>query len=299
VFKVSAVIDDNMTGDGETQRVFSDYETVGGMMLPTRIAELRGRDTTGTYRLDVALNANMPDSSYQIPIGYTERRPGPARRDTVIALAPDVYLVSVGYNLLAVAFDDHVFVVEAPGFLSEQAIALIQKTIPNKPIRYVALTHHHDDHAGGIRAFIARGATVVTTPGNRAFLTRVAAAQRTLSPDALSRTPQPPKFELIENGKRVYRDAHHVVELYDIGPGGHTNEMVIAYLPNEKILFQGDLLNIADDKLVPTANETTRHFAKRLKEMGLEPEVMAGVHAGVHSMRELDQSIEKARLRGW
>lgn len=137
----------------------------------------------------------------------------------------------------------------------------------------------------------------MTTPGNRAFLTRVAAAQRTSSPDALTRAPQTPKVELIENGKRVYRDARHVVELYDIGPGGHTNEMVIAYLPNEKILFQGDLLNIGDDQLVPTANETTLHFAKRLKEMGLEPQLMAGVHAGVHTMRELEQSLEKARAR--
>jgi hypothetical protein len=55
------------------------------------------------------------------------------------------------------------------------------------------------------------------------------------------------------------------------------------------------MLNIGDDHLVPTARR--RATSKRLKEMGLEPQIMAGVHAGVHGMREQDQSIEKARLR--
>ena len=31
-----------------------------------------------------------------------------------------------------------------------------------KPIKYLVLTHHHMDHTGGTRAYVAEGATVVT-----------------------------------------------------------------------------------------------------------------------------------------
>lgn len=135
VRRVSAVIDDNMTGDGETQRIFSDYQKIGAMLLPTRITEVRSADTIGAYRLDIALTANVPDSSYQTPPGYNERKPGPgpARRDTIFSLAPDVYLVAVGYNLLAVAFDDHVFVVEAPAGFRSRPARSFKRRFPTSP----------------------------------------------------------------------------------------------------------------------------------------------------------------------
>ena len=43
----------------------------------------------------------------------------------------------------------------------------------------------------------------------------------------------------------MFQDDKHVVELYDIGPNPHANEILVAYLPKEKILFQADLLNAA------------------------------------------------------
>ena len=46
---------------------------------------------------------------------------------------------------------------------ADNVIKRIKETIPGKPIRYVAVTHHHGDHIGGLRSFIAEGATVITT----------------------------------------------------------------------------------------------------------------------------------------
>jgi hypothetical protein len=40
----------------------------------------------------------------------------------------------------------------------------------------------------GLRTHIARGATITTTEGNRAFLTKLAATPHAIEPDALART---------------------------------------------------------------------------------------------------------------
>ena len=42
------------------------------------------------------------------------------------------------------------------------AVAEAKNLAPNKPIKYVVNTHHHFDHAGGLGAFAAEGATIIT-----------------------------------------------------------------------------------------------------------------------------------------
>jgi glyoxylase-like metal-dependent hydrolase (beta-lactamase superfamily II) len=41
-------------------------------------------------------------------------------------------------------------------------IAETKRTFPNKPIRYLVNTHNHFDHLGGVRTYVAEGATVIT-----------------------------------------------------------------------------------------------------------------------------------------
>ena len=105
-------------------------------------------------------------------------RAGPATPPppAVSKIADDVYmlqgLAGGTHNILFVAFNDHVLVLEAPeqifyGSNSVQALAKIKETVPGKPIKYLVLTHHHADHAGGFREYVAEGATIVTTAGQQ------------------------------------------------------------------------------------------------------------------------------------
>jgi glyoxylase-like metal-dependent hydrolase (beta-lactamase superfamily II) len=199
-----------------------------------------------------------------------------------------------GYNVLAVGFKDHVMIVETPGNdnTSREVIARVKELMPGKPIKYAAVTHHHDDHAGGVRTYIAEGATIITPPGERAFFERVAQARNfTLQPDTLTRSPRPLVWETLQNGKRVFTDGTQTVELYDIGSGPHMDEMIVAYLPKEKIIFQGDLLNRPEDGRVAPGNATTAHFAAWLKKSGLAVERIVGVHGPVSTLDELQKAV--------
>src|SRR6185295_17061429 len=79
-------------------------------------------------------------------------------------------------------------------------------------------------------------------------------------------------IETIENKKRVFQDDKHVVELYDIGPNPHANQILVAYLPREKILFQADMLNPAANGSVPIAQDATISFSEKLQQLGLDVE---------------------------
>src|SRR5258708_19589198 len=115
------------------------------------------------------------------------------------------------------------------------------------------MTHYHFDHSGGLRGWIAQGATIVTTAGNKAFVEQVAAAKHTIRPDDLSRTPKPATVETF-TGKRVFSAGDRVVELCDVGPNPHVAEMTVAYLPKEKLLFVADLFTIpAEGPIAPAA----------------------------------------------
>ena len=62
-------------------------------------------------------------------------------------------------------------------------IAAARARYPGKPVAYLVLTYHHMDHAGGLRAYLAEGATLVVGQGTAAHYRRVLAAPFTRSPD--------------------------------------------------------------------------------------------------------------------
>ena len=81
---------------------------------------------------------------------------------------------AAGIRSWAVEFRDHIVVVEGPNN-EARSLAVnqaITERFPNKPIRYVVNTHAHYDHAGGLRTYVAQGATVVTHEANRPFYER-------------------------------------------------------------------------------------------------------------------------------
>lgn len=289
---------DPFTGDTVTEVAFKDYKGEGSRIFPTSRQDRRGGEVTLDIKiLEPVFNAGLTDSMFKPAAGLRIMEPG-APGQLTAKYSDSVYTVNAGgYNVLVVGMKDHVFVMEAPNGdnTSRQAIAEIKKLFPGKAIKFLAVTHHHDDHAGGLRAYISEGATLISLPGERSFFEKITKSVFTIDPDALTINPQPLKIETIGEGKRVLTDDSMTVELIDIGPGPHTEEMLVAYLPNEKIIFQGDLLNRPGNGDPPIANDTTAHFAKWLELSGLKVEKIVGVHGPPSTVDELRKAVAEMR----
>lgn len=293
--KIETLGTDVFSGDVVNETIFTGYRLEGTRQVPTGRLDKRGGEPTGEVKIrDLTFNAKLTDDNFKLPAEMKPPAPAPAAAPPVTEQAKNVYTVNAGgYNVLFVAFKDFVFVMEAPGGdgVSRQAIEQIRKTVPDKPIRYIAVTHHHDDHAGGIRTYIAEGATLIALPGEKTFFEKVAKSIFTFEPDSLALNPKPLKIEVVENGRRVLTDGTTTVELLDIGPGPHTDQMLVAYLPSEKMLFQGDLLNRPSNGDTPLANDTTVHFLKWIEAKDLEIDKVLAVHGPPSSLEELRGAV--------
>ncbi len=121
-------------------------------------------------------------------------------------------------------------------------IAEAKRIAPDKPVRYHVNSHHHGDHAAGLRAFVAEGANIVTHEMNRRFYEEVVLkAPRTLLADTLSRNPRPAMFTWVRD-RQVITDGVRTLEVYHV-PNGHAANLLMSYLPKEKLLIITDIFN--------------------------------------------------------
>ncbi len=303
--KLEQMVSDPQDGDAVREMIYSGYRAVGGIKVPSgRIVRINGDVLEDMKYTDVRFNTRPPATSFTAPKGYRVESPmapgglPAATQSRETRLASGVYLFEGDVNSLVVEFEDHVMVVEPHiGGPPKAIIARARKMFPGKPVRFIVITHHHFDHSAGVRSYVAEGITVVTTPANRRFVERTAAATFTVAADEQTKARRKPVFEFVNGGKRSFADSKQTVELLDIGPNPHAHEMLVVYLPRHKIVFQGDLLRLGDDgKVTPSAiDDTAVSFHDAMQRLGLQVTRIAGVHGPVASMKAFRRAVEKKR----
>ena len=303
VSKYELVFTDPLRGQSASEIIFSDYASAGKLKVPQTWTWRLAGDVVARYKVNAQFNAGGLDKAFEMAdTGFSKVSALPLTlKPNVEKLADGVYVIhnvaGQNQNTMAVEFKDYIVAVEAPGTSegAESVIKRIKETIPGKPIRYVAVTHHHGDHIGGLRSFIAEGATIITTRGNRAVVETMAAAPQN---DRLSKNPRKPEFMFVDGGKRVVTDGEQTVELIDVGPNPHAREMLIAYLPKQRVLFQGDLFFLPNnDAPVGPPQPTTISFAQKLKEKGLAVDRIASVHGRTATMADFLKALDGNAVR--
>lgn len=273
-YKMSGAIDDQnmleraqtwmgnpVIGDHNYQWDYKAYKDWGnGVKFPTNLhqhnVDVRYNGHHG-YDINVtAVTVNGPSVVAAVPDAVRQAR-APAVQVASTKLADGVWLIAGGsHNSVAMEFKDFITVIEAP-LNEERSLAVIkevQKLIPNKMIRYLVVTHHHFDHSGGIRTYVTQGATVVSHEASQKFYEEEVfyPHPRLMMPDVMS-TYYPrfasnklPVFDPVrvspENRlKHVIGDGTRTLEIHPVQGLNHTADMLVAYLPTEKILINADL----------------------------------------------------------
>ncbi|MEP7355507.1 MAG: MBL fold metallo-hydrolase, partial [Acidobacteriota bacterium] len=172
--------------------------------------------------------------------------------------------------------------IEAPQN-DERARAVIAETkrlVPKKPIRYVVSTHHHFDHAGGLRAFVALGAMIVTEASNIVYYSNAFKTPATVEPDTLANTKDAPLARLESvDGKYVITDGIENLDILPLKGDTHSNELLIAYLPREEILVEADAYTPQDPKAQPSPPPASAvNLYENIRRLKLNVATIAPIH---------------------
>jgi glyoxylase-like metal-dependent hydrolase (beta-lactamase superfamily II) len=275
--RVLRLNDDPVRGDAPIATIYSEYQRTGAFRFPTRIIGLQGTDTVSDVVVERVVFDSVADSLFAKP-GNLPTVPAADPTAKLVPLGSDAYLVKGAYNAAFVAFDQYVLVLEAPlsSSFQEGVIKLIDSVASGRPIRYVVSTHFHYDHLGGVRPYIARHATIVTTAAAAEVIRRLSTRPHSLRPDTLSKAPAPPAVEVLRD-RRTLSDAHHSVELITLRNMPHVPEIIVGYIPALKLLFEGDLYDSYALAEVP-ATDDGEALLRWLPQSGLDVEQVIPVH---------------------
>lgn len=258
---------DAVAGQVATETEFVQYRDVDGVPTPgRRTVSIDGELIEDFAFEQVIYGESVPDALVNPPDGYV-LRPASEETPAVRALADNVWLVGGNAASLVVSLGADVIVIDASPGAANVVSAQVPKLLPGRKVTNVVPTHHHDDHAPGIRALAREGATVIASPGNREFFERL-----------IDRPVQ-----IMSGGRHVFGAGDRTLEIHNVGPSPHAEEMLIAWLPKEGILFEADLIDVNASGTIESGanNATTAHFARWLRERRWNVKQFAGAHGGV------------------
>src|SRR5438105_2579356 len=249
--------DDPIYGDTLNELAFFDWRDYNGVRLPqTQAVFLNGNKIREERVRTLINNPKYEESSLTVPetirsqpevgdrivsqwplrrivMGVNYLDFGREQKVELVEAAKGVYHVKGSdHHSMAVEMKDYIIMVEAP-FFEERSVAVmkaVEEKIPGKPIKYLLLTHFHIDHSGGIRAYAAKGATIVAHEEIVPFVNTVLSRPKTIRPDSLAKAGNiTPNVEGVKDMK-VLTDGERTVELREIA-NPHSSGMLLVYLP--------------------------------------------------------------------
>jgi glyoxylase-like metal-dependent hydrolase (beta-lactamase superfamily II) len=236
----------------------------------------------------------MIEAVIEVPATITQAPPAAPAALVPQQMADGVWLLPGGSQSVLVEFRDHLVVLDAP--VDEQrsiaAIDAIRKIVPNKPIRYVVNTHLHFDHVGGLRAYAAEGAIIITQRDNIAYFEQIWANPRTINPDRLARSGRNAAFEGVV-GTRTLTDGSRKLVLYHYGGNAHNSGMLMAFLPRERILFEADSYIPGAAGATHPAIPNLVQFHDAVQRLRLDVDQILPSHGRVATFDELTALVEK------
>ena len=272
-------IDVQTFGDSHLRWEFADYNPIEGAgMLPNRTRLFLNDNLYLDLRVDsITSDTAVLDEAFAKPNEVLEFPSQEVGSETpradidaeVREIEPGIFVVQnlrSGFHPMFFELDEYLVATDAPAgyptlyqippreeapgpsnsWLSERYLELMKQHVPNKPVRYAIITHFHSDHAGGLRAFVAEGSTIIAPETERTAIERFLAAPHMLAPDRLSSNPQELQAIWVEDNFRI-SDGTRTIDILDVGPSPHSEQLLVAHHVEANIMFTSDLFE-------PTSN---------------------------------------------
>ncbi|HEV3334610.1 MAG TPA: MBL fold metallo-hydrolase [Bryobacteraceae bacterium] len=306
-------------GDMDYEMRYTKYKNFDGVQFPTLLHVHQGdprlNPAHNYYEYNVTdVKANVPVTPMPVPEVVRQAVAPPVRVESQ-KLADGLWLLGGGtHNSVLVEFNDFAAVVEAPQneARSLAVIEEVNRLLPDKLIKYVVNTHHHFDHAGGLRTYLSQGTTVITHESNKQYFLDIMfyPAPRELQPDRMalfnpmymiSRRPAP--IETVTSqlgapgggaGKYVITDGERLLEIFHVqdmayeledpslAQGNHSADMLMTYLPKERILINADLYSPpAPGAPLPAPNAGMRTLYQNMRKQKLDVTQHVPLHGRV------------------
>jgi len=203
---------------------------------------------------------------------------------TTVAVGPNTYLLSnVGYTEAVTRVGDEVIVFEATqgDERVRKDLEAIGRLFPGSHKVTVVVTDLAWPHIAGVRAWVARGATIVTHAAARAFLTRVIDRRWTLAPDLLERQRARATVKIV--GVTAWTPlAGGAVTLHPIDGIG-SELALMGYVAADRFLWASDYVQSVTE---PTSY--AREVVAAVRRDGLAPERVAAEHTALTPWPQLE-----------
>jgi glyoxylase-like metal-dependent hydrolase (beta-lactamase superfamily II) len=277
---------------------FTGYSPFDGVNLPSGLTtQIDWRDlVTETFHVDsYQLDADLPPvrtSDDSAAVGEAG-----APRIAVTPVADGVWDLRIVLDVPTfetngagiVEFGDHLLMFEAYGS-EAYTLALIDAAndlVPGKQVTDLVVSHHHFDHSGGLRAAVASGLTIISKRENEAIFREMVSRPAPNFPDLLARNPQPLKFVPVDE-HLVLEDPTMRVDVYRVVGHLHMADAVFAYVPERRVLMQGDMFVIEWDM-----HWWGDSYLDSIAYFDLDPAIDIPVHGRVSSFEEVIENIER------
>jgi glyoxylase-like metal-dependent hydrolase (beta-lactamase superfamily II) len=238
----------------------------------------------------------QPNFVFDAPVPAAVRQAAnPYLRVVSEKVADGVWYVTGGsHHSVLIEMKDHMVVVEGP-LNDDRAMAVVmeaRKLAPAKPIHYVIASHNHFDHSGGLRAFSSLNVTLITHESAKAFFESAFARPATVSPDRLAKSGTRGVVEGVRS-KRVLSDGTRTVEVHHIAGNLHADDLLMVYLPKEKLLVEADVFTPVAQNAPPPSptNPNTVHLADQITKLGLTVDQILPLHGRIVPLAELKRTI--------
>jgi glyoxylase-like metal-dependent hydrolase (beta-lactamase superfamily II) len=296
---VDSVMPHAVLGDTAVSTWYDEYKGYGGVQFPSRIRqEMAGHPVLNVMVSDVKVNTPL---ALAVPDNVRNFKENVVAEKAADTSGLGVWFLAGGsHNSVLIEMADHAVLVETPLYdgRSLAVLAKAKELLPNKPVRYVVNSHHHFDHAGGLRTAAAQGAVLITSAAGKPFFEKALANPNRQNPDALAvATAAGAAKWTVEGviGKRVMTSSARTIEILEIKDSIHANGFLMVYMPQEKILIEADAFTPgAPNSPTPAViNGNHQNLVNNITQYGLQVARILPLHGRMVDIAELNRAVGK------